>query len=86
MRDKIKIIKCKFEDSVKDFDRAVLEVIDKFYAEDDLAILYIYAGYKSDDMETLYKWSYIDNEMKDINPEDIMYLAFRKGKDSSDKS
>lgn len=85
MRDKIKIIKCKFEDSVKDLDLAVLEIADKFYAKDDLAILYIYAVHGSDDIETLYKWSYIDDEMKNINPEDIIYLAFRKGKDSSNK-
>ena len=89
MRDKIKCIRCSYKDSVKNLDHAVLEIIDKFYNdenESDLAILYIYAKRKSDDMEALYKWSYIDDEMKDISPEDLIYLAFTKGKDLSNKS
>lgn len=82
MRNKVKCIKCNFEDSVKDFDRAILDIVHRFSNENenDLAILYIYAKRKSDNVETLCKWSYIDNEMKSINPEDIIYLAFMKGK------
>lgn len=82
MRDKIKIIKITAKDSIKDLDSAVFETIDEFYNDDHLAILYIYAKYKSDDMEVFYKWSYIDNEMKDITPEDLIYLAFMKGRNS----
>lgn len=87
MRNKVKCIKCNFEDSVKDLDRAILEIVDRFYNVNDLAVLYIYAKHESaDDIETLYKWSYIDNEGKDVTVEDLMYLAFMKGQELFDKS
>lgn len=86
MRDKIKCIKCAFKDYIQDLEFSVLKIINQYKFEDDLAILYVYAKHESDDMEVLYKWSYIDDEMKDINVEDLMYLAFMKGKDSSNKS
>lgn len=88
MKCKVKCIRCGFKDSVENLDHAVLEIIDRFYNDADesnLAILYIYAKRKSDDIEILYKWSYIDNEMKDISPEDIIYLAFMKGQDLFNK-
>lgn len=88
MRNKIKIIKITVKDPVKDLDSTVFEIIDEyeFYNDDyaSLAILYIYAKHVSDDIEVLYKWSYIENEMKDISPEDLIYLAFTKGRNSHD--